>query len=127
MVALIDQSVVLPNGRRVACNEYGDLHGRPLLLLHALFFSRTFEPVDAQAAERGIRVITPDRPGVGRSDSGLRPLCAGRNTRPGGTAAPSTPTGVAEVGCRPFVCFPANGTERGLVLASDPGAGFLFT
>ncbi len=69
MTALTDQSVTLPSGRRISYNEYGDPHGRPLLLLHALFFSRTFgEPVDAQAAERGIRVITPDRPGVGRSD-----------------------------------------------------------
>lgn len=66
-------------------------------------------------------------PGVGRSDSGFRPLCAGRNTRPSETAVPSTPTGAAEEDCRPFVCFPANGTERGFALASDPSAGLLFS
>lgn len=69
MTARIDQAVTLPSGRRVAFNEYGDPRGRPLMLLHAAFFSRTFgEPVDGPAEQRRVRVIVPDRPGVGRSD-----------------------------------------------------------
>lgn len=69
MAARIDQSIELPDGRCLAYNEYGDPAGQPLFLLHAAFFARTFgEPVDNPATQRGIRVICPDRPGVGRSD-----------------------------------------------------------
>lgn len=69
MASRVDQIVALPDGRRIAYNEYGDLQGRPVMLLHASFFSRAFgEPVEEAAVQRGIRVITPDRPGVGRSD-----------------------------------------------------------
>ncbi len=69
MTSRLDQIAMLPNGHRVAFNEYGDLNGRPVIMLHAAFFGRTFgEPAEWPAAEQGIRIVTPDRPGVGRSD-----------------------------------------------------------
>ena len=68
-----DDIVRLPDGRRVGVASHGDPDGRPLFLTHGTPASRLgFEFTDAPARARGIRVLCPDRPGIGRSDS--RPL-----------------------------------------------------
>jgi pimeloyl-ACP methyl ester carboxylesterase len=61
--------LVLPDGRRVACAEYGDPSGLPVLALHGTPGSRLmFALADRAARERGIRLIAPERPGYGLSD-----------------------------------------------------------
>ena len=60
---------MLPDGRRVACAEYGDPGGLPVLALHGTPGSRLmFALADRAARERCIRLIAPERPGYGLSD-----------------------------------------------------------
>jgi pimeloyl-ACP methyl ester carboxylesterase len=64
-----EELVRLPDGRRVAIASHGDPQGRPLFLFHGTPGSRLgLHYVDGPAKERGVRVVCPDRPGVGRSD-----------------------------------------------------------
>lgn len=59
----------LPDGRRVAIASHGDPRGRPLFLFHGIPVGRLgHEFADAPAKERGVRVLCPDRPGIGLSD-----------------------------------------------------------
>jgi pimeloyl-ACP methyl ester carboxylesterase len=61
--------LVLPDGRRVACAEYGDMSGLPVLALHGTPGSRLmFALADRAARDRRIRLIAPERPGYGLSD-----------------------------------------------------------
>jgi pimeloyl-ACP methyl ester carboxylesterase len=56
-------------GRKIALVEHGDPAGRPVFLFHGTPASRLgFEYIDRPARERGIRVICPDRPGIGHSE-----------------------------------------------------------
>jgi pimeloyl-ACP methyl ester carboxylesterase len=57
----------LPDGRRVTYAEFGDLDGRPVLLLHGNPGSRLACPDLATTVELGIRLVTVDRPGFGGS------------------------------------------------------------
>ena len=60
----------LTDGRRLACAEFGDPNGLPVIALHGTPGSRLMYAVANTAAwERGIRLIAPDRPGYGLSDS----------------------------------------------------------
>jgi pimeloyl-ACP methyl ester carboxylesterase len=60
--------IELRDGRRLAYAEFGDLGGRPVLLLHGNPGSRLICPdLDATTAA-GVRLITFDRPGFGGSD-----------------------------------------------------------
>lgn len=53
-------------GRRVTYAAYGDPDGQPVVALHGMPGSRAFGLFLAGAAsERGVRVLAPDRPGVG--------------------------------------------------------------
>lgn len=55
-------------GRTVGVYEYGDPAGRPVLTFHGVPASGAgFDWADAPARARGLRVLAPDRPGVGRS------------------------------------------------------------
>jgi pimeloyl-ACP methyl ester carboxylesterase len=64
----LDRTMELRDGRTLAWTEWGDLGGRPVVLLHGTPGSRLQCPdVDATEAA-GVRLITPDRPGYGRSD-----------------------------------------------------------
>jgi pimeloyl-ACP methyl ester carboxylesterase len=64
----LDRYQRLPGGRRLAYREYGDAAGRPLFFFHGFPGSRVSGQVlDKPARERGIRVVAPDRPGMGRS------------------------------------------------------------
>lgn len=59
----------LPDGRRVCFAAHGDPEGWPVFLFHGTPASRLgHEFADASATEIGVRVICPDRPGIGQSD-----------------------------------------------------------
>lgn len=62
--------LTLPDNRRLAYAEYGNPNGRPLLYFHGGGSSR-LEPLllgDEVFSRLGLRVIAPDRPGIGQSD-----------------------------------------------------------
>ena len=64
----LDRTMKLADGRMLAFSEWGDLDGRPVALLHGMPGSRLMCP-DTEATETaGVRLITIDRPGYGRSD-----------------------------------------------------------
>jgi len=57
------------DGRRLAYATYGDPGGRPVVFCHGTPGSRLLgRMLDAPAAQRGVRVIAPDRPGIGASE-----------------------------------------------------------
>jgi pimeloyl-ACP methyl ester carboxylesterase len=60
---------VLPDGRRIECQSYGDPGGFPVLYCHGGLSA----PVDVafaddEARERRVRIVAPARPGIGSSD-----------------------------------------------------------
>jgi pimeloyl-ACP methyl ester carboxylesterase len=63
-----DSAIRLPDGRALAYAEWGDPGGRPVFLFHGMPGSRRFIPDPAAAADEQVRLITADRPGMGRSD-----------------------------------------------------------
>jgi pimeloyl-ACP methyl ester carboxylesterase len=58
-----DRTLRLTDGRVLAYAEWGDLVGRPVILLHGSPGSRLMCPDEA-----GVRLITMDRPGYGQSE-----------------------------------------------------------
>jgi len=66
-----ESQIKLSDGGAVGYAEYGDLMGKPVIHLHGCPSSR-FEPnnpdLDAIAERLHIRLIVPDRPGIGLSD-----------------------------------------------------------
>lgn len=66
----LDSSLILPDGRRLGYAEFGDPGGAPVLYFHGSPSSR-LEPLfigDETWRRLGLRVIAPDRPGMGLSD-----------------------------------------------------------
>ena len=64
-----DREVTLGDGRRLAYNVYGDPSGPPVLYLHGFPGSRLEAGLtNAVATRLGLRLVAPDRPGLGRSD-----------------------------------------------------------
>ena len=66
----------LKDGRTLAYAEYGDPYGKPVFHFHGTPSSRlegNLPLVDESATRLGIRLVIPDRPGMGLSD-----ICAGR-------------------------------------------------
>jgi pimeloyl-ACP methyl ester carboxylesterase len=64
-----DHVITLSSGRRLGYAEYGDPNGVPMLYFHGWPSSRLQgELVDKIGRARGIRVIAPDRPGIGLSE-----------------------------------------------------------
>lgn len=62
------QTVELPDGRELGYAETGDPGGDPLFVFHGFPNSRVFGALfDEVGRERGIRVIAPERPGMGIS------------------------------------------------------------
>jgi pimeloyl-ACP methyl ester carboxylesterase len=56
------------NGAHVALDEYGDPEGLPVIFCHGWPSSRTMAALtDNAARELGIRIISPDRPGIRQS------------------------------------------------------------
>src|SRR5690606_30017162 len=69
--------VTLPDRRVLALREYGDPKGRPVVCNHGgLVSGQDVSPADAAARALNVRLISPDRPGIGASTP--RP---GRTTR----------------------------------------------
>jgi pimeloyl-ACP methyl ester carboxylesterase len=63
----VDRSVTLHDGRQMAYAEWGRPDGRPVVLLHGMPGSRLLCPDDVANVDAGVRLITIDRPGYGRS------------------------------------------------------------
>src|SRR4051812_18580753 len=62
-------TVTLDNGARIALSEYGDSRGTPVFFCHGWPSSRTMAELAHDAAGvLGIRLISPDRPGIRDSD-----------------------------------------------------------
>lgn len=60
--------LALPDGRILCWSENGDPGGKPLILMHGLGSTRHFRhPDDVPLIDAGLRLIMPDRPGVGDS------------------------------------------------------------
>jgi len=63
-----DRLVRLADGSTVGFRVYGDPDGEPLFLLHGFPGSRlSGELLDGAAGRHGLRVVAPDRPGIGLS------------------------------------------------------------
>jgi pimeloyl-ACP methyl ester carboxylesterase len=66
----IDTRIALPDGRWLAYTEFGDPDGRPVLLFHGTpGWRRNVWATDAELRSAGVRLIAPDRPGVGGSNA----------------------------------------------------------
>ena len=58
-------TLTLANGATVALSEYGDRDGVPVFFCHGWPSSRTMaELADEAARDLGLRIISPDRPGI---------------------------------------------------------------
>lgn len=68
VAAVPDERLRLADGRRLAYAQWGEPRGTPVLLLHGAPGSRLFVPNLLVTAACGVRLITADRPGYGRSD-----------------------------------------------------------
>ena len=68
---LTDAEVRLHDGRRIGYAIWGDPSGQPAVLCHGSPASRLFAPDPVVTAKRGLRLITVDRPGYGRSSPKL--------------------------------------------------------
>jgi pimeloyl-ACP methyl ester carboxylesterase len=69
MKSQLCKNIQLPDGRNLAYAEYGDPLGMPVFFFHGFPGSRyDGETAGEAAATMGIRLITPDRPGMGYSD-----------------------------------------------------------
>jgi pimeloyl-ACP methyl ester carboxylesterase len=71
------RTAALDDGRAIAYACYGDASGDPVVFLHGTPGSRRLAGLfERAAAERGLRILAPDRPGYGESppwpDHGLR-------------------------------------------------------
>jgi pimeloyl-ACP methyl ester carboxylesterase len=62
------QTLTLPTGRALEFAEYGDPAGHPAVVFHGLIGSHHQASwIAEEASRRGLRLIAPNRPGVGRS------------------------------------------------------------
>jgi pimeloyl-ACP methyl ester carboxylesterase len=61
--------LVLRTGRKLELGEYGDPSGHPALFFHGLIGSHNQAAyISEEARRQGLRIIAPNRPGVGRSE-----------------------------------------------------------
>lgn len=58
----------MPDGRRLAYTEWGISDGKPVMYFHGTPGSRLWCPNQEATSAAGVRLIIPDRPGIGRSD-----------------------------------------------------------
>ena len=70
----VDLTIRLRDGRQMAYCEWGALDGNPVVFLHGSPGSRLMCPDEHATTAAGVRLITIDRPGYGRSDP--RPAAA---------------------------------------------------
>jgi pimeloyl-ACP methyl ester carboxylesterase len=64
----LDRTIRLRDGRSLAYAEWGDLAGRPVVLMPGAPGSRLLCPDEEATEAAGVRLLTIDRPGYGRSD-----------------------------------------------------------
>jgi pimeloyl-ACP methyl ester carboxylesterase len=65
-----DHLVTLASGRQIALDECGDPHGHPVFFFHGWPASRLQGAgFSVEAREFGLRILSPDRPGIGLSTS----------------------------------------------------------
>ena len=63
------QLIPMRTGRILEVQEYGEPNGHPAFFFHGLIGSHyQASYIDEQARQHGLRVIAPNRPGVGRSE-----------------------------------------------------------
>lgn len=63
-----DSRITLADGRWLAFTQMGDVRGTPILFFHGAPMSRlSLLPWEEEFGNRGLRVISPDRPGYGGS------------------------------------------------------------
>jgi len=74
---LSEGQVNLPDGGSVAWCEWGDPQGPPVVLLHGTPGSRFFLADPTSSSPPGLRVLTFDRPGYGRSSPPALPSVSG--------------------------------------------------
>jgi pimeloyl-ACP methyl ester carboxylesterase len=74
---IADEELRLADGRLLAWAEWGDPRGSPVLFLHPSPGSRMLCPDGQTTALEGVRLITVDRPGYGRSDPVADPSLSG--------------------------------------------------
>jgi pimeloyl-ACP methyl ester carboxylesterase len=65
---LSEEVIRLHDGRALAYAGWGDSGGAPVFLFHGSPGSRLFRPSEAATASSGVRLVTADRPGYGRSE-----------------------------------------------------------
>lgn len=58
----------MPDGRKLAYTEWGLPDGKPVMYFHGTPGSRIWCPDEEATSTAGVRLIIPDRPGIGRSD-----------------------------------------------------------
>ena len=64
-----DEVIEVADGRRLGFATFGDADGAPVLCCHGGLMSRNdVAPSDAIARSLGLRLISPDRPGIGLTD-----------------------------------------------------------
>jgi pimeloyl-ACP methyl ester carboxylesterase len=76
-VPAVDQAVVLPDGRTLGHAVWGEPEGSPVLLVGTSPGSRLFCPDMPATVAAGVRLVTVDRPGSGRSDPDPTPAWPG--------------------------------------------------
>jgi len=65
-----EQYIKLSDGRRLFFSDSGDPRGLPVILMHGIAGSRYLRhPDDQHLMQQGVRLIIPERPGSGDSDS----------------------------------------------------------
>jgi pimeloyl-ACP methyl ester carboxylesterase len=64
----VDRAIRLRDGRQMAYCEWGNLAGKPVVLLHGAPGSRLLCPDEEATEAAGVRLVTIDRPGYGGSD-----------------------------------------------------------
>ena len=72
-----DRTIALQDGRGLAYSEWGDLAGRPVVLLHGTPGSRLICLDEDATVAAGVRLLTMDRPGYGLSDPRAGPTIFG--------------------------------------------------
>jgi pimeloyl-ACP methyl ester carboxylesterase len=77
MTPTADEVVRLADGRILAWAEWGDPRGSPVVFLHSSPGSRLLCPDPGATAAAGVRLITIDRPGYGRSEPAANPTLTG--------------------------------------------------
>ena len=68
MTPIQDATITLADGRHLAYAEWGDATGTPVFFFHGFPHSRLWCPDEDATRTARVRLITVDRPGIGRSD-----------------------------------------------------------